>query len=599
MKKNWRKIFSVMLALIMVVTLIPFAGMLKPIETKAVGDGCVASVKFSAENVTFNNATINVEFFDADGNSLSSVYQSIGAEMENNYSLEDSNVGMASGISYAIVKLVPAGQPILRGGIWVNGTDLGINEAQITSADGQRIDFDGSTHNFDVEVVLGVNGGENPNPPLEGEGNEFDFDVTFVATNVCVSLEGMEIVGESDLFDQEEYKFSGKKTVNATNNPNEENLMSFRARFGDRALKYVEVNGTKYSPDLGNVVVDETDGTWSISVPGDIAYTINGVADMEAAVQRTIIWVNPDYQPTDADDAAWVADFTIDHGYAKAVAVYDENGNPVDVENGGLDEGFGWIPVMPGWTVQFEFFPEYGYQLTGITLNEQPMDASNVANQYTVKIPDANLHFGATFTKTSDVVKPGTTKVTEGNIQLGSALKGGSAQLTINDANVSAEKTAAFQAAAGDYTVGAILDVDFYNVFYKGKDDPNDVWSNQIDELDADAIISVKLAEGINADDIVIVHNIHDGTDFEVLQIISYDPETRILTFKAKSFSNFAIATKGSGSNASYNTVTPAAAPVADQMPKTSETFPVALLIMLSVISLGAMTTVVVKRRKM
>ena len=70
------------------------------------------------------------------------------------------------------------------------------------------------------------------------------------------------------------------------------------------------------------------------------------------------------------------------------------------------------------------------------------------------------------------------------------------------------------------------------------------MWSNKIDELDNEATISLKLAEGINANDIVIVHNIHDGEEYEIIKIDSYDPETNTITFKTKSFSNYAIATK-------------------------------------------------------
>ena len=40
------------------------------------------------------------------------------------------------------------------------------------------------------------------------------------------------------------------------------------------------------------------------------------------------------------------------------------------------------------------------------------------------------------------------------------------------------------------------------------------------------------------------MHNIHDGEDFEIIPVDSYDPATNTITFKTKSFSNYAIATK-------------------------------------------------------
>ena len=88
-------------------------------------------------------------------------------------------------------------------------------------------------------------------------------------------------------------------------------------------------------------------------------------------------------------------------------------------------------------------------------------------------------------------------------------------------------------------------------VLYRGTADS--VWSNQIHRLDSEATISLKLDEGIDINDVVFVHNIDDGDEFEIIEIDSWDPVTRIVTFKTNSFSNFAIAekpvNKGNGGN--------------------------------------------------
>lgn len=70
------------------------------------------------------------------------------------------------------------------------------------------------------------------------------------------------------------------------------------------------------------------------------------------------------------------------------------------------------------------------------------------------------------------------------------------------------------------------------------------MWLDKISELEKEATISIKLEDGVNADDIVIVYNIHDGEEYEVIEIDFYDPETNTITFKTKSFSSYAIATK-------------------------------------------------------
>lgn len=521
-----------------------------------------------------------------------------------------SNVTLEEDTTITFTNFDPATMKVVVG---VSGedwtTELTVDNEGKTSLARRRANPDGTLGGIpDGTLSISVEGSGNN----AVAGIDLDFDVKFAGSNIVLTMEEKEIVGESDEFDLDEYTFTGTVNVPATNDPNLKNLMVFRPRYGDYPLKEVTINGITYKADSESVHVDGD--TWYVEVPGDRAYTINGVADVDAVVPRTIIWANPDYVPTDAEDAEWVSQFTVKNGKAKVIAVYDENGNklnPKDYigENSddyGLTKGFGWVQVYAGYKVVFEFCPDYGYQLTSITLNEQPMAASGTMNQYTVEVPNANLHFAATFTKTEDIVKANSKNVDSGSIYLGSALPGGSAQLTVNDVELPADKVAGFERAAGDYTIANYLDIDLYNVYYKGKNDANDVWSNKIDELDKEATIKIKLAEGVNVEDIVIIHNIHDGETFEVIQIDSYDPDTRIVTFKTKSFSNYAIATKTKATDTTTTpatvTTTPAATTTTtttnNTSPKTGDDMMmfVALLAM-SVMGLGIMTKSELKKK--
>lgn len=310
----------------------------------------------------------------------------------------------------------------------------------------------------------------------------------------------------------------------------------------------VKVDGTSVSyNDIG-------EDWYSFSVSEKTSYSIT-VVKGGASEKRTIIWTNPNWVPQTQEDAQWGEDFKISHGYAKAIAVYDKNNVKLTpdqyTKSGsneyGLENGFGWVTIVPGYKVVFEFVPEYGYQLTGITINGQPISPSDTMNRFEFTMPEAsgNVHFGATFTKTEDIVKINSSKISGGTIKLGDgALTGGTAQLSINDVELDSSKMAKFKDAAKGYNVSNYIDIDFYNVFYKGKADSNDVWSNQIEDLEKEATVSLKLQDGLTANDIVIVHNIHDGEEFETIKIESYDPKTNTITFKVKSFSNYAIATK-------------------------------------------------------
>jgi len=42
------------------------------------------------------------------------------------------------------------------------------------------------------------------------------------------------------------------------------------------------------------------------------------------------------------------------------------------------------------------------------------------------------------------------------------------------------------------------------------------------------------------------ISNVHDGETFEIIPVESYDPATNTITFRTKSFSNYAIAVKDS-----------------------------------------------------
>ena len=429
-----------------------------------------------------------------------------------------------------------------------NGQTLGV------SGDNEAI-FDGLDFSQDNSPHLGLYL-ENNNSGQVGGSENILFNITVNDTYALVDINGKEVVGDSDVY-QDTYTFNNVLVEQAgETDPTKTNVIKITPRFGEHDIIEFIINNVTYTLESENV--EYYDYGWFITVPGADSYVITVTGDVNSDTQRTIIWVNPDYVPENEEDAEWVKDFTISHGTAKVIEVYDKDDNLVspdtytdmDADEYGLHDGFGWVAIYPGSRVVFEFVPEYGYQLTGITINETPLDAidgNENMNRFEVILPAenaGNLHFAATFTKTEDIVKANSDKVESGEITLGNQLESGSAQLTVSDVELSSDKIKGFENAAGDYTISKYLDIDLYNVYYKGKNDANDVWTNKISELDKEATITLKLADGITADDIVMVHNIHDGDEYEIIEIESYDVATNTITFKTKSFSNYAIATK-------------------------------------------------------
>ena len=467
--------------------------------------------------------------------------------------------------------------------LWENGQDLRTATKQYTG-----LTAGGAPKSIDAVFEQEGSGGNVPSGPVGGPDN-IDFDVNFTNTEMNVSINGIVVM--DDFEGGPKSSFEGTINGAGTTNSTETNTLKFTLPYGSNPVNEFTINGIVYKEGDQNVVVHNPDIL--ITVPGAEKYTITGTGVVDPNTPKTIIWTNPDYVPEDEEDAAWTSNFAIKNGSARAIAVYDENDNLIssdaytnpESDEYGLKDGFGWVSIKAGYRVVFEFVPDYGYQLTSIKLNEQEVDATGVTNQFEIVIPQGggNVHFAAEFTKTDDVVKSGSDSVEGGTITLPeNSIENGTAQLTVNDVELSADKITGFQDAAGEYTISNYLDIDLYQVFYKGKNDADDVWSNKIDELGEEATITIKLADGLTADDIVIVHNIHDGEEYEVIEIESYDEEANTITFKTKSFSNYAIATKGKKESSS-------------KLPKTGDSI-VAIIAVIAVATLGLFVAIKVKK---
>ncbi|MBR0415995.1 hypothetical protein IJI64_02410 [Candidatus Saccharibacteria bacterium] len=331
--------------------------------------------------------------------------------------------------------------------------------------------------------------------------------------------------------------------------------MSFEKELMGYTFTAATVNGTAVTITAPTHVGG--DDNYRIAVSEDDHYVINLTAEKTGTVRHTIIWGNPDVKQDVAED------MKIKNGFARVIGVYDPGDHLVDPitytidpnSEGGVFEGYGHVKIEAGMKVVFEFTPIYGYQLTSVSANGVALTPQEDVNQYTFTMPDTNVHFAAVFTKTNNAVVTGSEKVSGGSIVIDNGeLDAGTAQLSVNDVDLSAAKIADFNTAAAGYNISNVLDIDFFNVFYKGKNDSEDVWSNQIHELENEATITLKLADDVDVSRVVIVHNIDDGDEFEIIKIDSYDTEAHTVTFRTKSFSNFAIASTTGAPDTGYAT---------------------------------------------
>ena len=389
----------------------------------------------------------------------------------------------------------------------------------------------------------------NPPMPPADELKDIELDVTFNNFSGFVRINDKMNDGVSEA---DSYKGTYIKVGYTTSDKT--NKIYVIPSFGESGVKDVTINGIKYSRGDEGVEVSPEDGL-IVTISGAEKYTIIANPDKDAPTTRTIIWANSDFNE-DAKPDDYNEDAVLKNGKAKVIAIYDEDGNKISGEQEVDEKGFGFIAASKNQKVVFEFTPNYGYQLTKVLANGFELEPQDALNQYVFTMPDTNVHFTATFTKVEDIVKADSKKVSSGAIVLANnELDAGTARLSVKDIELSNDKIEEFKNAAGEYEIKSYIDIDLDQIFYKGSNDESNVWEKKIDTLSNKATITLKLADGITADDIVIVHNIHDGEKYEIIEIESYDPETNTITFKTNSFSNYAIATKTS-SNTNNDTPT-------------------------------------------
>ena len=308
--------------------------------------------------------------------------------------------------------------------------------------------------------------------------------------------------------------------------------------FANKKLTSVKINNeaqTITTPTGVNIYFLSSASSYTIDITGadSTIYNIN--------------WSNPGYT-----DPATPEDVKIKNGAARVVKVYDNATNMNDISatitcvaTGCVDNSTkeGFIHFEKGNVIVFEFTPQYGYQLTSVSMNGMPLTAQNSTNQYILDTSAAtgHGHVSATFTKTSDLVKTNSSAITSGVLDLSSrAIDAGTGRLSVDDFDPSEEQIAKFAETASGYEIADYLDLNMQQIFYKGANDDTDVWSNDLSQLAADANISLVLAENVNGNDVAIVHEKHDGS----CELISgtYDAATNTVSFATDGFSNYAIA---------------------------------------------------------
>lgn len=321
-------------------------------------------------------------------------------------------------------------------------------------------------------------------------------------------------------------------------------------------------------------------------------------------------------------DKSWTLDVN-DNGQSAEYNYTDASGNVLPYVHLGLNrENFDThvkvseMLIPAGSKVTMTITPEPGYQVvdfTGVDFDDGSVQLPGGQCVYTFTVGKGNFHLGAKVEEVEDDVDCSETDEVEGAmVELADGtLDAGTARLTIEDADLSEEKEAEFTDVADTegLEIESVLDISLAQIFYQGKGNKDDVWSNEIEDLDEAATIGLDLDEDFTGEEVYVIHNIHDGEEFEVTEAEVVDAAKGQIMIPAESFSSYAIATKpiqtvtpedDSSTPSKEATVTPAAekkTEVKSTKPATSDNFNIMLIGAIAIVSAAGIVFVVRRKR--
>lgn len=311
------------------------------------------------------------------------------------------------------------------------------------------------------------------------------------------------------------------------------NKITIQLAYGDGKIGSVCING-KYMT-LANGTTDRAEFEVEPAKKYEIIVT---KSKDNSNVPKTMIWDSDKTNNPSIKDNELLKNGTIE-----ILDIKDSSGNSVGLSNvkQDLNKNNGWASIVPGSKVILRLKPNYGYQLTSITINDKKLEAGEEQSTFEYIMPDTNVHISGIFEKVDDKVNTKSDKVKNGVIELNEKeIDTGTVVLSVEDINLSKEQISNFEKNANGYHISSYLNINLSQVIYKGNQE--NIWENELRELNNPAKITLKLEDGIDGNEVVIVHEKHDGT-YEIIPT-TYDSENNTITFSTTSFSNYAIASK-------------------------------------------------------
>lgn len=505
MRKAWKKAVSVLLTLVLIFGVLP--GINVSAEDEG-GQGSGNSVEITLDNGTYDDTyknkygTIQYSTNYRD-NSTSAEWKEISElkasdnQGKSKYTIQGENVYIK--ITYAQGSTYKAAIP--------NGVEV---------KDGVPIEITGGHIEFtDTSAGGGSQGGNPPQPTgvsLQFEGNawsSYQNMKLYAGLELYVNPDNTGFVTLTDLLNQNKAAFDESGMVCLL----------------DESVTSVSIYAQLEKKD--EYEIQFHGATQAVGTSEDTAITVNGTQHIQ--IDRKCLTVTWAYDDTYGEDGR------IEHGTAEIIKINGQDVSQMtfsNFANNPGDKSGGHLAVKRDDVVTIKLIPDYGYQLSGASINGVTLAPQTEVSTFTFKMPDTNVHFKGIFTQTSDEINTSATKVSSASFENGAnAAPSGNLRLTVEDSDANTTNALAqVENAVSAEAVNLTLD----QIVSKG-DGTN--WENPVTQFDQPVKMKLQVADYDTAAGYEVVRE-HNGNLTKLTTSVS---ENGTLTFETNQFSTYFI----------------------------------------------------------
>ena len=505
MRKAWKKAVSVLLTLVLIFGVLP--GINVSAEDEG-GQGSGNSVEITLDNGTYDDTyknkygTIQYSTNYRD-NSTSAEWKEISElkasdnQGKSKYTIQGENVYIK--ITYAQGSTYKAAIP--------NGVEV---------KDGVPIEITGGHIEFtDTSAGGGSQGGNPPQPTgvsLQFEGNawsSYQNMKLYAGLELYVNPDNTGFVTLTDLLNQNKAAFDESGMVCLL----------------DESVTSVSIYAQLEKKD--EYEIQFHGATQAVGTSEDTAITVNGTQHIQ--IDRKCLTVTWAYDDTYGEDGR------IEHGTAEIIKINGQDVSQMtfsNFANNPGDKSGGHLAVKRDDVVTIKLIPDYGYQLSGASINGVTLAPQTEVSTFTFKMPDTNVHFKGIFTQTSDEINTSATKVSSASFENGAnAAPSGNLRLTVIDSN---EDTTNALAQVANAVSAEAVNLTLDQIVSKGN---GNSWETPVTQFGQPVKMKLKVADYDTAAGYEVVRE-HNGNLTKLTTSVSEDGT---LTFETNQFSTYFI----------------------------------------------------------